>query len=648
MLPLISLIGLLIGTLIGVCEGGYYKSEFLKDGWGNGEEFLYPQMTAACNHYTIAVYHYSVGGVDGQAGISLMTDSGMLYRRFPTIEPSWTTVRVPSPYQFINDPFVAEYPYGAEYMYCYWDTVANTYVIEMIVPIEEPINGGYQMHMVGLVIDYFGYYVRNLTSPSLVVTVPYQPGGHPLSQLTIQHNPSTRQILIGGPTQAFTNTIDLTNYWHHAIGCMNVAADIKVVKAHLPGESALVVLLDDSTQSYPMVRQMMLIINPYNGVLLDKIDTGIYYDINQLIVSGRSQLTVTEPGDDRIYVIPPSTYQQRAVHRWGQNSPWGSLLPPAGYVESVWFTNLGYLQGQTVLSDSTIVTTKISGTSLSPSTPVRTISILLLNSTTRQVLSEITTITGLTPAAISAGAVSNIDGYLFVAVSCDANDHLYLSNYWQRVYPQAGRAPGILIITKTGQFVDWYTGSFSLPQYVSFSRQGHMLVPDRYGGQLHVIDLTTRLTISTHTCDGCNGIAIDNVNGGYVVTTHATWQNQAKIRFMDNNFDYNYALGDIPFTFYNSYEDQAALSNPVIDNQGRIYVLASVTSGQSRSTAELHVYHPTTRSLILSHNWANPQPRGWPGISQLNYGLSLSINNQTQAIVATTIDFGQLFITKPL
>jgi hypothetical protein len=92
-----------------------------------------------------------------------------------------------------------------------------------------------------------------------------------------------------------------------------------------------------------------------------------------------------------------------------------------------------------------------------------------------------------------------------------------LSNYFQDGY-SSGVQPGVLILSRTGQFIDWYTG-YGLPQTVSLDRQGRMLVPDRFNHRLYVVDLSTRQTIVSAYCGGCLGAAFDNVHGGYVVTT---------------------------------------------------------------------------------------------------------------------------------
>jgi hypothetical protein len=95
------------------------------------------------------------------------------------------------------------------------------------------------------------------------------------------------------------------------------------------------------------------------------------------------------------------------------------------------------------------------------------------------------------------------------------------------------------------------------------------------------------------------------------------------------------------------WDDQAALSNPVTDSSGRIFVLVSGQSGQSRSTAVLQVYDASNNQLIKTNDWSNPQSRGMPGVSQLSYGLSLSQDRNDQSCVVSTIDFGQIFKTRP-
>jgi len=227
----------------------------------------------------------------------------------------------------------------------------------------------------------------------------------------------------------------------------------------------------------------------------------------------------------------------------------------------------------------------------------------------------------------------------------DQQDRIYMSNFYQDGF-YTGIVPGVLIVTRTGAFVDWYTG-FDLPQTVGISRDGYLLVPDRWQSLLHVFDMSTHTLLQSAYCGGCLGIDHDPAHAGYVITTSNQYMNSAAVEFMNADFTYNVQRGTVQFTFYSGYSDQAALSNPVTDSQGRIYVLVASQAGQSRSTAVLNVYDPNTRQVITSNDWANPQPRGIPGVSQLAYGLTLSINRADQSIVVSTIDFGQIFKTKP-
>lgn len=621
------LIGCLTCTLV---NGDYVKYEFTQDGHNNG--FLYPQMTCSLSDQSIVVYHYNLDGQSGKSGLSIITRSGSYVRSIGTIQPSINPPLTP-PGQFVNDPFLAYYPYGADYMRCYVDSSLNTEVIEMIIPVETSFNGGVEMNMVGFVIDTYGNYLRPFdVSQRYRASIPYQGVSLPITSIQ-----STRSIIIGGINQPFTQSIVLTNSWQALKGRVKVTADFQIAQS--TSGTRLVGLFDDSNQAYPLCKQMVGIFDPLTGSLIEVIDPSIVFDTNQLVVYGQSQITIAN--DQSILLVQPSDYDAHSVYLF---VPSGSPNTPTfsgGDISSVWFTNLGYLQGQAVLSDSSIVTTTVSSMNLLS----RTTSIKITSPGTKTVTSTITTISGLTQDAINAGASANIADYLFVTLYADSNDRLFLSNYFQDGY-SSGVQPGVLILSLTGQFIDWYTG-YGLPQTVSLDRQGRMLVPDRFNHRLYVVDLSTRQTVVSAYCGGCLGAAFDNVHGGYVVTTSNSYMNSAAIEYMDTNFNLVSGYGTIQYTFMSGWDDQAALSNPITDSSGRIFVLVSGQAGQSRSTAVLHVYDASNNQLIKTNDWSNPQPRGMPGVSQLSYGLSLSQDRNDQSCVVSTIDFGQIFKARP-
>jgi len=611
-------------------QSAYDRSELTQDGLGN--DLLFPQMTASLSNGHIVVYHYNVNGVQGKSGLSIIDRSGVHIRTIDTITPLPGTSTA-APGQFVNDPFLAYYPYAADYMVAHYDAALQREVLDVILPIETPIQGGVAMQMVGMVLDTEGHYVRALDVQNLQrPTVPYAS-----ASLTIQHIASTRTIVIGGPSQPLVQALNLTSYWQPSGGRVTLAADIQTVTSG--ASTKLVVLLDDSQQAYPYVSQTLLILDPLTGQLIETINPMIQYDTNQMVVYGKSQVTVAN--DQSLILVQPSAYGSRSVYLF---TPSGPAVPPsiqAGQVDNVWFTNLGYLQSQAVLSDGCVVTTTVSATQVY----ARTLSVLITRPATKTVVSSFSTITGLTAAAQATGASANLQDYLIVALFADQQDRIYMSNFYQDGF-YTGIVPGVLIVTRTGAFVDWYTG-FDLPQTVGISRDGYLLVPDRWQSLLHVFDMSTHTLLQSAYCGGCLGIDHDPAHAGYVITTSNQYMNSAAVEFMNADFTYNVQRGTVQFTFYSGYSDQAALSNPVTDSQGRIYVLVASQAGQSRSTAVLNVYDPNTRQVITSNDWANPQPRGIPGVSQLAYGLTLSINRADQSIVVSTIDFGQIFKTKP-
>jgi len=621
------LIASLTSTLV---YGDYARYEFTQDGHNN--RFLYPQMTCSLSDQSLVVYHYNLDGTSGKAGLSIINRNGQYVRSIGTIQPSINPPLTP-PGQFVNDPFLAYYPYGADYMRCYVDSSLNIEVIEMIIPVETSFSGGVEMNMVGFVIDTYGNYLRSFdVNQRYRASVPYQ--GVNLPIMNIQ---STRSIIVGGANQPFTQSIALTNSWQALKGRVKVTADFQTIQT--ASGTRLVALLDDSNQAYPLCKQMVGIFDPITGLLIEVIDPSINFDTNQLVVYGQNQVTIAN--DQSIIVVQPSDYDAHSVYLFVPNGSPNTPTISGADISSVWFTNLGYLQGQAVLSDSSVVTTTVSSMNLLS----RTTAIKIISPVTKTVTLSITSITGLTQDALNAGASANIQDYLFVALFADANDRIFLSNYFQDGY-SAGVQPGVLILSRTGQFIDWFTG-YQLPQTVSLDRQGRMLVPDRFSQRLFVVDLSTRQTVVSAYCGGCLGAAFDNVHGGYVVTTSNSYMNSAAVEYMDTNFNLIPAYGSIQFTFMTGWDDQAALSNPVTDSAGRVFVLVSGQSGQSRSTAVLNVYDASNNQLIKTNDWSNPQPRGMPGVSQLSYGLSLSQDRNDQSCVVSTIDFGQIFKTRP-
>lgn len=227
----------------------------------------------------------------------------------------------------------------------------------------------------------------------------------------------------------------------------------------------LIIFLDDSTSR---INQAIVIFDALTGELLNVLHAADYglQSISNLLAGNYYQITVSA---ERIIVCSPTIYGSRSVFSYTidrrTTQPKPSLA--AGQVVSAWYTGFGHLQGQSVLVDSDGQSVYCS--SILSEFYIFTISIVCYSPSTKQIINQFTTLTGVTSLARSIGVSSNLTDYLIVAMVTNPHTNLmYLSQYYNRQLPDFASVPsGILIITQFGQFVDFVPG-FDCPQTVFF------------------------------------------------------------------------------------------------------------------------------------------------------------------------------------